>query len=137
MKTNFIPISKNILYYQYDMSRALSKFLSFLSHWGGCDNLLKIAGFWKKKCPPSAIMYTWQSFACKKIIMVKIFKYMHIVSWEKKLYMVCTHKAHFWTHKYRVWIFKKHEFWQKFNFSVSVPCVCISYMKFCEKTEVI
>ena len=35
MKTDFIPISKNVLYYQYDMSRATSKILSFLSQWEG------------------------------------------------------------------------------------------------------
>ena len=84
------------------MSRATQQILSFLSHWGGSDNWLKIAIFWGKTLSVTFHIRTEQSFAFRKMIIVKIFKYMHVVCRKNFLYLARTHKAHFWTHKYGV-----------------------------------
>ena len=48
----------------------------------------------------------------EKMIIIKIFRYMHVVLGKKFLHDVHTQEAHFETHKYCLWISKKSKFKQ-------------------------
>ena len=73
----------------------------------------------------------------EKMIIAKIFRFMHVVLKKNLLHVVHTQKAHFETHKYGVLISKKIKISAKFTFCGFVPVVCTSYSIFCEKTKVL
>ena len=84
---------------------------------------------------PLAKFFRETNIPSREMIILKYFRYMHFASLKKFFLRARTHKAHFMTHKYGVWISKKIKIWAKFSFGDFVPVVCIPTKTFYETTN--